>query len=166
MVTMLREVFSNVLDAVADATRAVYGERLTGIVVYGSVARETMRRDSDIDLLVVAQPLPEGRLARMDEFEAVERLAAPALGTARTSGVTTRLAPIVRTEAELEQSGFLIFDIACDGVILDDPHGRIESHLANVQANLEHRGARRRSASGATYWVLDPNVRPGDVVNL
>ncbi len=69
---MLKEVFESLLDEIVSACRRVYAERLVGVVVFGSVARVTMRPDSDIDLLVVAEPLPAGRMPRMDEFDGVE----------------------------------------------------------------------------------------------
>lgn len=163
---MLDEVFASVVGATVDACRSVYGSRLRGVVTFGSVARHRTRPDSDIDLLVVAAPLPQGRLARMDEFDAAERLVAAALEGARRRGVTTRLSPIVRTPEELDQSGFLLFDIACDGEVHVDHDGCVGAHLQRVRDGLVRRGARRYSASGARYWMLDPGVGPGDVVVL
>lgn len=163
---MLREAFAEVTDATVGACREVYGNRLRGVVIFGSVARQRMRPDSDLDVLVVAEPLPRGRLARMDEFDHVETRIGPALVTARQQGVQTRVAAIVRTLAELDQGGFLIFDIACDGRVCFDTDGAVTDYLAGVRQRLERRGARRLTASGDRYWVLDPNVRPGDVVVL
>lgn len=165
--TVVAEVFAEVVDATVDACRQVYGERLRGVVVFGSVARQQMRPDSDLDLLVVAEPLPNGRLPRMEEFDHVENLVAPALRQAGEYGVMTRLSPIVRTFAELDQGGFLIFDIACDGNVHFDSDGSLTRFLSEVRARLDRRGAtRRHAASGARYWELDPNLRPGDVVVL
>ncbi|MDP2755764.1 MAG: nucleotidyltransferase domain-containing protein, partial [Nitrospirota bacterium] len=45
-----------------------YGHRLVSIVVFGSVARETYRADSDIDILLIANRLPKGRTKRVAEF--------------------------------------------------------------------------------------------------
>ncbi len=166
MSAVLKQIFSDAVRAATEACRGVYGGRLIGVVLYGSVARDAMRPDSDVDLLVVAEPLPQGRLDRMAEFADVERIVEPILESARRGAVTTRLAPIIRTLAELDRSGFLVFDIACDGVVLDDPDGRIEAYMAAVRERLERRGAQRRSFRGAPYWVLEPNVRPGEVVEL
>lgn len=160
------EVFTEVVDATVAACQEVYAKRLRGVVVFGSVARERMRPDSDLDLLVVAEPLPDGRVPRMDEFDRVEALVAPAIHRAEVSRVTTRLSPIVRTLAELDHSGFLIFDIACDGKVCFDLDGSLSRYLADVRERLDRRGATRQAASGARYWQLEPDVRPGDVVVL
>jgi predicted nucleotidyltransferase len=163
---MLAEVFAGVIDATVAACQEIYESRLQGVVVFGSVARDRMRPDSDLDLLVVAEPLPRGRLARMDEFDDVDARVASALTKARRHGATTRLSPIVRTLEELGQGGFLIFDIACDGRVVFDPEGAVTNYLAQVRDRLERRGAKRQTASGDRYWVLEPDVRPGDVVVL
>jgi len=43
------------------------------LVVFGSVARRSARPDSDLDFLVIADRLPDGRMARVAESEPVER---------------------------------------------------------------------------------------------
>lgn len=163
---MLADVFDRVVGETVTACQHVYGSRLRGVVVFGSVARARMRHDSDLDLLVAADGLPRGRLARMDEFDAVDERVAPALRAAREEGVTTRLSPIVRSLAELDRSGFLTFDIACDGRICFDLDGAVASYLEDVRDRLRKRGARRITAAGDRYWMLDPDVAPGDVVVL
>ncbi len=59
-----------------------------------------------------------------------------------------------------------MYDIACDGAVLSDTLGRIESLLAGVRYRLEKRGALQSSFRGMPYWVLDPDVRPGQVVEI
>ena len=43
------------------------------MVVYGSVARDEARKDSDIDLLIIARDLPKRRLKRQDLFIEFEK---------------------------------------------------------------------------------------------
>lgn len=91
---MLREIYDQLLAELTGVVTEVYGERLHALAVYGSVARGTMRADSDIDLLLVAEPLPKGRLARVTEFDAVEaRMKAP-LADAKRQGVNAFLSPV------------------------------------------------------------------------
>lgn len=163
---VIAEVFADVVQATVAGCHQVYGRRLQAVVVFGSVARDRIRPDSDIDLLVVAEPLPQGRLARMDEFDSVEDEVVPALAEARSQGVETYLSPLVRTSAELDQGGFLMFDIACDGRVCFDRHGEIARYLQRVREKLDRRGATRWTPGGDRYWMLEPNVRPGQVVVL
>ena len=61
------------VEAASTACQQHYGARLVSVAVFGSVGRRTPGPDSDIDLVVVAEQLPRGRLARSDDFAAVER---------------------------------------------------------------------------------------------
>jgi hypothetical protein len=69
---MLHERFEAILAAPKSACVEHYGDRLVSAAVFGSVARGTMRPDSDIDLLLVVSGLPRGRMPRVGTFDAVE----------------------------------------------------------------------------------------------
>lgn len=58
----------HLLAAVREATIATYGDRLVAVAVFGSWARGTATPASDLDLLVVAEPLPPSRMKRVREF--------------------------------------------------------------------------------------------------
>jgi predicted nucleotidyltransferase len=59
------------------------------VAVFGSVGSETARPESDIDLLVVAAPLPRRRIPRMPELDRVETAVHGHLASAGRAGVTT-----------------------------------------------------------------------------
>jgi len=64
--------FDRLIPALLEASKAYYGPRLISFAIFGSVARRTPGPFSDVDFLVVADPLPHGRTGRVQEFEAVE----------------------------------------------------------------------------------------------
>jgi hypothetical protein len=72
----LHDTFEALLPAVRDACLGLYGGRLLAQAVFGSVAWGTQGPDSDIDLLLVADPLPHGRMARVGDWRS---FAAPLL---------------------------------------------------------------------------------------
>lgn len=45
-----------------------YGERLVSMAIFGSYARETYRQDSDLDILLIVEGLPDVRTKRVKEF--------------------------------------------------------------------------------------------------
>jgi hypothetical protein len=163
---MYQDAFERILAALPAACKAVYGERLRSVAVYGSVARGSMRPDSDIDLLIVADLLPDGRLARSNEFEAVEDLLDPIVKGARAEGVHTMLSAIVKTPAELRLGSFLHLDMTDQARILHDPTGLLRDYLADLAARLKAIGAHRVRKGGGYYWVLKPDFRPGDRIEL
>lgn len=166
MAGMLRETFESLVAAAAEACRAVYGERLLALALFGSVARGSMRPDSDVDLLLIAQPLPPQRRARLDEFEQVDARVAPALAQARRAGVHTVLAPVIKTPAELRAGSFLHLDLPEQARLLWDPQGLLRGYLDDLAARLKSMGARRVGSGADAYWILKPDYRWGDRIEL
>lgn len=163
---MYRECFDTIVKALDVAARRYYGERLVALALYGSVARGTMRPDSDIDLLVVADPLPDGRLARSREFDAVERAVTTELAAAAQAGVHTLLSPVFKTPEELRRGGFLFLDMTDQARILYDRGGALRAYLDDLAARLKAMGAKRVYKGGGYYWVLKPDYKWGDRIEL
>jgi predicted nucleotidyltransferase len=142
------------VSALPEALGRVYGPRLTSALVFGSVGRGTARPDSDIDLYVVAEPLPRGRIARVEEFAAVEAL----LGTGGDADAA--LSPILRTPAEVDAGSWLFLDFTLDGRLLVDRDGFMASRLGRIAAKLAAVGARREPYKGSWVWRIpaDPSL--------
>jgi predicted nucleotidyltransferase len=163
---MSREHFQTIVDALGPASLAVYGERLLSAAVFGSVARGTMRPDSDVDLLLVVEHLPNGRMPRMREFEAVERRLEPLLAEAARHGVHTTLSPIFKTPRELEYGSPLFLDMTNEVLILHDRAGILQDYLDRLRARLRALGAQRIDKGGGYYWLLKPDLEPGEDFTL
>lgn len=163
---MLRETFDLLVDELSQACRNYYGERLISLAIFGSVGRQTQRADSDIDLLLVVEPLPDGRLARVREFDAIERQLDASLARASDAGVHTRLSPIFKTPAELEIGSPLLLDMIEDARLLFDRDDTLKRRLERLRRRLTELGARRIRKSGGYYWQLKPDFKPGDEIVL
>ena len=70
-------------------------------MVFGSVGRGTPTYGSDIDVLLIARELPPGRMARVLQFDEVEKRVTGDIAWAERMGVYTRLSPLFRTESEM-----------------------------------------------------------------
>ena len=161
-----REWFESLLTHVLAACRQYYGARLVSVVVFGSVGRGTPRPDSDVDVLIVADGLPNGRLRRAAEFRAVEAALAPQLAEACAAGLTPELSPVFKTPAEVEQGSLLLLDMIEDGRLLHDRDDFMREALAAFKARLDRLGARRVWRGSAWHWDLKPDYKPGEVFEL
>ncbi|HOK76768.1 MAG TPA: nucleotidyltransferase domain-containing protein [Verrucomicrobiota bacterium] len=70
------------------------GESQVSLAVFGSVGRSTPRPDSDIDLLIVANSLQNGRLRWMEGFRAVESALQPVATESESKGLNLILSPV------------------------------------------------------------------------
>lgn len=163
---MYLEAFDRIVAALPHACRTVYGRRMRSLALFGSVARNTQRPDSDIDVLLVVDDLPEGRRARMDEFERVDALLEPLVVQARAQGVHTIVSPVLKTPAELAAGSLLYLDIINEARILVDEDGALRKFLDALGERLAASGARRVRKGGGYYWDLAPNFRWGDRIEI
>lgn len=153
------------IATVLRAVRQVYGARLVSVALFGSVARRTARPDSDLDLFVVVEGLPRGRRARLQTFEAVERLLEAELAALGRNALATELSPVLRTPDDLAVASPLLLDLTEDAVILED-RGVLSTALEDLRARLRRLGARRVWNGPRWYWDLKPDYRRGEIIRL
>jgi predicted nucleotidyltransferase len=161
VVKVIPEV-EHVLGRLLGACQGLYADRLVSLVVFGSVGRGTPRPDSDIDLLVVADPLPDGRIPRVREFDAVER----SVAVGAPASAAHRLSPIFKTPAEVRRGSPLFLDMLEDGRLLYDRGGFFASELAALKGRLDKLGSKRIWKDDSWYWDLKPDFKPGDEIVL
>lgn len=162
----LEALFQRLLTELVATCLRHYGERLVSVAAFGSVGRGTPRPDSDVDVLIVADALPDGRLRRVDEFRAIERALAPLLAELATLGCRTELSPVFKTRTEIVQGSPLLLDLVEDARILYDREDFLSSALARLRARLEQLGARRIWRGDAWWWDLKPDYQRGEVFEI
>ena len=159
-------VYDSIVERLANACKAVYGSRLVSLCVFGSLGRRTPRPDSDIDLLVIAEGLPDGRIRRVAEFSAVELQLEGDLAAARALGLNPFISALFKTPDEARRGSPLFLDMIEDGRILVDRDGFFGELLASFHRRLDRLGARRIWRGGEWYWDLKPDYVPGEVFEL
>lgn len=163
---MLKERFKELQDKLLAEVKSFYGDRLVSFVVFGSVARETYRFDSDIDLLIIAEDLPKGRMKRVAQFLTVEDRIETFLESLQKEGMNTYISPVFKTPEEAEMGSPLFLDMVEDASILFDRNGFFSKVLERLRNRLKELGAKRVWKGNAWYWVLKPDYKPGEVIEL
>ena len=164
---MIPDTRDELFTAVREAAVVTYGERLIALAVFGSWSRDAATPASDLDLLVVAEPLPPSRMKRVREF----RPLADATRAVRSrvwsnQGPEIELAPVFKTPDELAAGSPLYLDMTLWRVVLVDRDGMLESFLAGLHRRMEALGSRRVPFKGGAFWDYKPDFRPGEVVEL
>ncbi|MBI3455477.1 MAG: nucleotidyltransferase domain-containing protein [Candidatus Rokubacteria bacterium] len=150
----------------AEALRGALRENLVSVVLFGSVARGEAGPDSDIDLLIVGEEFPPGRFARLRLLEDVDREFEGELVRLRAMRLRPRLARHLKTRKEAARVVPLYLDLVEDALLLYDREGFFQSVLARLEASLKRLGAERRILGQTRYWVLKPDLVPGEVFEL
>jgi predicted nucleotidyltransferase len=164
--TSFHEHLQRLQEGLTRHVHALYDDRLVSLVVFGSVGRGTPRHDSDLDVLIVAEGLPNGRIARVEEFAAVEEALIPIITDGRRAGFFTECSPVFKTPTELRTGSPLLLDMVDDARVLFDREGFFASAMTRLRERLATLGARRVWRGNAWFWDLKPDYQPGDVFEL
>src|SRR4029450_4724150 len=158
--------FEGLLEDLLARLKKLYRQRLVSVVVFGSVGRGAPRPDSDIDILIVARPLPQGRMARVREFAAIDEAMSGKMSRLAREGIFPSLAPIFKTPDEVGRGSLLFLDMIEDGRVLFDPSGFWNEYMKEFQRRLHRVGAGKVGQGARWYGDLEPDYRPGDVFEI
>ena len=161
------EGYRRAVDIIVEALKDSLGEELVSIILYGSTARGDVSEYSDIDLLIVLESLPESRLERLKIFDEVEKRCERELRSLENEyGLKIFFSPILKTVDEAWKITPLYLDMVEDGIILFDRDDFMKKIMDKVRARLRELGARRVWRGRRWYWVLKPDVKEGEVLEI
>jgi predicted nucleotidyltransferase len=155
------ECYRRAVDIVVEALKDNLGEKLVSIILYGSTARGDVSEDSDIDLLIVLESLPESRLERLRILDDVEK---ELKSVENEYNIKIFFSPILKTVDEARKITPLYLDVVEDGIILFDRDDFMKKTIDRVRARLRELGARRIWRGRRWYWMLKPEVKVGEVL--
>lgn len=160
----IAEPYKNIICKLLDELLFALGDNLVSLIVYGSVARGQMRKDSDMDLLVISKGLPTSRFERIRVFDMVEDTLTEDLEKLYKNGYAITLSPVIKTPEEAQKISALYLDIVEDGVIIYDKENFFEKILERLSRNLEKLGAERVWIGRKWYWRLKKDYKFGEVI--
>jgi len=121
---------------------------ITGIILFGSIARGEERERSDIDLLVLWDDLqvdPDERHVYI--YKAVSKHFPPSTSL---TVIDMKYTDFLKTEKVTS----LFLNVVYDGIVLYDKHGKLKSFLSKVKKELERKGVKRVKIGKYYYWKL------------
>jgi predicted nucleotidyltransferase len=148
------------------AVIAIYGERLVSCAIFGSVGRRTATSESDIDILIIADNLPRGRMARVKEFEKVEEVLAKDLEKLNKKRIYLSLSPVIKTKEEVLFGSPLFLDMIDDALIIFDRNKFFNDYLEKFKDRLNGLGAKKINLGSYWYWILKSDYKLGEVFEI
>ena len=154
------------LDELLKALNDVFREGvILSFALFGSVARGEARTDSDIDLLIVHKPIDFDPYERLREAlhskicnEEYQKLV--------NDGLTPEPYPIFMTEIDLYERPLILLDIQDHGIVVYDT-GTLKRRFESLRKRLIELGSKKVIMDdGKWYWVLKPDWKPGEVIEL
>ena len=157
-------------DLLAEFVRLLqkeFEEDLVSVVLYGSVARGTATKDSDVDLLVVCRNLPDHPWDRNSRIHAIEEELQPKLEKVQEeTGWFPYLSILMRTPEEAAQTSRTYFDMVEEAVLLVDRDDFFQKVLDQIAARMKELGSRKIVLDEGWYWDLKPDLTWGEVFEI
>jgi len=162
----MREPYKTLIEKLVEALKRRYGDGFVSLVIFGSVARGEMRKDSDVDLLLIIDSISKRRLERQREFIEVEKEMEGYLNALFDEGYLIDLSPIIKTPEEAKRISPLYLDMVEDAIIAYDKEDFFKKILEKVGNRLKELGSKRIRMGKRWYWILKPDYRFGEVIRI
>lgn len=155
----MKKIYRKCIEEIKDRIIAHYEDKLVSSVIYGSFARGKITPESDIDLLLIAKKLHNSKMKRMEEFiENVEDKI--------TSKMIFYISPIIITPQEALRGKPISLDMIYDSLILYDIDEFFNKIMERLKNRLKELGSKRIFKGNRWYWLLKPDIKPGEIFEI
>jgi len=161
------ETYKLYLDELLKALNDSFGEGvILSFALFGSVSRGEARPDSDIDLLIVHRPIDFDPVNRLVNILISEIVNSDEYKRLQAKGLNPEPYPIFMTENELYERPLILLDILDHGIIIYDD-GTLQKRFISLRKHLDELGTKKITLEDGTwYWIIKPDWKPGEVVEL
>lgn len=159
----LKYPYSELLKEFLDILKVYFD--LVSFVVYGSVARGNSKKDSDVDMLIIANNLPN-RYEMFKIFDKAEEAIFDKIKELRKDGYYIFFSPVIKSREEAEFITPLYLDLVKDAVILYDKDEFFTKIIRKLKKRLDELKAERVTLGKKWYWRLKRDYRFGEVVEI
>ena len=139
-----------------------YGRRLVSVALFGSVARGSAGPTSDLDVLLVIKDLLQSVAERYEEIVALLFMRAERLPWEPSAPIS----PVLYTPDEALGFHSIYLDMTRCCIVLCDSGGMLRKRLAELSNELEKLGSQRVEIQDKPVWILKPDLKRGEVVEL
>jgi len=155
-------------EKIKDLLAEYYGDRMVSLCFFGSGARGQLREGSDLDFLVVTNDEARSYHKRAKELIPVLERIRETIQYEEIEEFRMALEPcfLILTVEEIKNHPPILLDLSQEGVILLDQEGFLEGHLKQIREKLMALGAIRRPTAQGHYWVLKPDFRMGEIIEI
>lgn len=154
---------------VSAALQRALGDKLVSVALFGSAARGTDRPGSDLDILVILEDCPHSYAKRSKWFLPLLDEVRESNEYRRLEACGTPLEPsfLILALEEARAHPPIFLDMVEEAKILYDPTGQLQKELEAVRERLSAlRSRKKHLPDGSWYWVLKPDLKPGEVIKL
>ncbi len=141
---------------------ARFKDDLISLVLFGSVARGTARKESDIDILIILKDAPDSYYDRLKPVIDIELDMRNDI-----EGMPPVFSSIILSLDEAKQNRNIFLDLIDHSIILYDTNNFFKNRLSELKNRLIQLGSKKVILDDDTwYWNLKPDIEAGEIIEL
>ncbi len=152
----------------AETVKNYFGKNLLAFAVFGSTARgEAKFPESDIDLLIVVKEITGSLGKRIEILKDVEKELEKTeeYRIFKKRYWSPEFQVHLLSKEELKAHPPILLDMVEDALIIYDT-GILKEELDEIREKLRKLGAKRIKRGKDRYWILKPDIKPGEVIEI
>jgi hypothetical protein len=166
----IQDITTPLLRRYVEFLRGFFGGDLKAVAAFGSFARGRAKfPGSDIDLLIVIKGIENLSFGeRLKQTIKVEKKLSTTVEYASFKDVfgwSPSIQEIILTPEELRMHPPILLDLTMDAVILYDT-GILREELEQLRIRLKELGAKKVMTGDSWFWILKPDLKLGEEVEL
>lgn len=154
--------YKQILNKFKQKLLARFKDDLISMVLFGSVARGTARKESDIDILIILNDAPDSYYNRLKPVIDIELELRNDI-----EGMPPVFSSIILSLDEAKQNRNIFLDMIDDSIILYDTNNFFKNRLSELKNRLIQLGSKKVILDDDTwYWNLKPDIEAGEIIEL
>ena len=160
--------YRELIEEYCSAIGEHFKDRLVSLCVFGSVAKGEATPESDIDVVVVAEGLPQDIGSRIRETVDLHLRLGEGKGAKRLKGLgrSASISEVIFTPTEADRHPPILLDVVDEGVILYDKGRFLEGALNSIRERMREFGSKKVRTRKGHFWILKPDIKPGEEVRI
>jgi predicted nucleotidyltransferase len=139
-----------------------FKDDIISLVLFGSVARGTARKESDIDVLIILKDAPDSYYERLKPVVEIELEMRK-----NVIGMPPIFSSMILSLDEAKQNRNIFLEMIDHSVILYDTNDFFKNRLSELKNRLDQLGSKKIILEDSTwYWNLKPDIVAGEVLEL
>jgi len=139
-----------------------FKDEIISLVLFGSVARGTAGKESDIDVLIIMKDVPDSYYERLKPIVDIELEMRKDV-----EGMPPIFSSMILSLDEAKQNRNIFLDMIDHSIILYDTNDFFKNRLSELKNRLDQLGSKKIILKDSTwYWNLKPDIVAGEIIEL